>query len=231
MEEKKGGKGLAIASLVMGILAIVNSFIPFLNIISYIFAILAIIFGIIGIVKKNGLGMAIAGLAMGVLSMILATTINHGTVKVIDDAVNEVKNAYVDINGKTSFKLNESFQNKYEKITVTEINTDFKDYNEFFEPDAGNKVVMVKLEIENVSTENDELYVSSMEFNAYADSVAAESFYGANGSYNSITATVGKGKKAIGYLFYEVPANAQKITVEYNANFWVEGNTVEFIIQ
>ena len=207
MEEKKGGKGLAITSLVMGILAIVNSFIPFLNIISYIFAILAVIFGIIGIVKKNGLGMAIAGLAMGVLSMILATTINHGTVKVIDDAVNEVKNAYVDINGKTSFKLNESFQNKYEKITVSEIHTDFKDDNE------------------------DELYVSSMEFNAYADSVAAESFYGANDSYNSITATVGKGKKAIGYLFYEVPANAQKITVEYNANFWVEGNTVEFIIQ
>ena len=108
MEEKKGGKGLAITSLVMGILAIVNSFIPFLNIISYIFAILAVIFGIIGIVKKNGLGMAIAGLAMGVLSMILATTINHGTVKVIDDAVNEVKNAYVDINGKTTKKLNES---------------------------------------------------------------------------------------------------------------------------
>ena len=231
MEEKKGGKGLAIASLVMGILAIVNSFIPFLNVISYVFAILAIIFGIIGIVKKNGLGMAIAGLVLGILSMILATTINKGTVKVIDDAVKDAKNAYVDINGKTSFKVNESFQNKYEKITVTEVNTDFKDYNSYFGPDAGNKVVMLKVEVENVNEGNDELYVSSLEFSAYADGVAAETFYVTTDGYNDLSATVGKGKKTIGYLFYEVPVSAQKITVEYNANFWVDGNTVEFIVQ
>ena len=32
-------------------------------------------------------------------------------------------------------------------------------------------------------------------------------------------------------MFYEVPENAQKITVEYNADFWTDGNTIEFIIQ
>lgn len=88
MEEKKqGGKGLAIASLVLGILAIINSFIPFLNFISYIFAILAIIFGIIGIVKKNGRGLAIAGLVLGVITFIIATSINVATSSVIDEAL------------------------------------------------------------------------------------------------------------------------------------------------
>lgn len=88
MEEKKQpGKGFAITALVMGILAIINSFIPFLNIISYVFAILAVIFGIVGIVKKAGKGLAIAGLVLGILSLILATVINAGTSLAIDEAL------------------------------------------------------------------------------------------------------------------------------------------------
>lgn len=149
----------------------------------------------------------------------------------VDDAIDETKNSYEDINGKTSFNKNESFQNKYEKITMTEVNTDFKDYGEYLEPSNGNKVVMLKFEVENISDENDELYVSSLEFNAYADGVAAESYYGANEQYNDLSATVGKGKKTIGYVFYEVPKDSQKITVEYNADFWTDGNVVEFIVQ
>lgn len=88
-KETKGGSGLAVAALVLGILAIINSFIPFLNVISYVFAILAVIFGIIGIVKKNGKGMAIAGLVMGILTFIIATAINSGTSKAIDEALND----------------------------------------------------------------------------------------------------------------------------------------------
>lgn len=89
MEEKKPvSKGFAITALIMGILAIVNSFIPFLNVVSYIFAILAIIFGIIGIVKKGGKAMAIVGLVLGGVSLILATAINNGTSQAIDEAVN-----------------------------------------------------------------------------------------------------------------------------------------------
>lgn len=90
MEEKKqAGKGFAITALIMGILAIVNSFIPFLNIISYIFAILAVIFGIVGIVKKTGRAMAIVGLVLGGVSLILATAINAGTSTAIDEVLND----------------------------------------------------------------------------------------------------------------------------------------------
>ena len=149
----------------------------------------------------------------------------------VDDAVKETTNSYNDINGKTSFKVNESFQNKYEKITMTEVNTNFTDYSEYLDPKDGNKVVMLKFEVENINDKNDELYVSSLSFNAYADGIAAESFYSGNDKYNDLSATVGKGKKAIGYVFYEVPKDAQKITVEYNADFWVDGTTIEFIIQ
>ena len=149
----------------------------------------------------------------------------------VNDAVEETKDSYKDINGKTSFKENETFQNKYEKITMTEVETNFKDYSEYTKPKSGNKVVMLKFEVENINDENDELYVSSMSFNAFADGVAAETFYAGNDKYNDLSATLGKGKKAVGYLFYEVPKKADKITVEYNADFWTDGNAIEFVVQ
>lgn len=149
----------------------------------------------------------------------------------VNDAVEDTKNSYKDINGKTSFKINETFQNKYEKITMTEVNTNVTDYDEYFGQKDDNKIIALKFEIENIDDDNDELYVSSMSFNAYADGVAADSYIYGSDEYNDLSATVGKGKKAVGYVLYEVPKNAQKITVEYNADFWTDGTTIEFIVQ
>lgn len=154
----------------------------------------------------------------------------NGCSNVVDDAVDEIKNSYKDINGKTSFNVNETFQNKYEKITMTEVNTNFTDYNKYLGPKDGNKVIMLKFEFENINEDRDELYVSSLSFNAYADNEAADTFYGGNDKYKDLSATVGKGKKAVGYIFYEVPKNAKKIIVEYNADFWTDGNSIEFVI-
>lgn len=155
----------------------------------------------------------------------------NGCSNAVNDAVNETKDAYKDINSKTSFKVNETFENKYEKITMTEVNKNFTNYSEFSKPSSGKKYVMVKFEVENISEEKDELYVSSLNFNAYADGVAVNSTFVGNDKYNDLSATVGKGKKAIGYIFYEVPANASKINIEYNADFWSDGTNIEFIVQ
>ena len=151
--------------------------------------------------------------------------------KAVDDAVKETNNEYKDKNGKTSFKINESFENKYEKITMTEVDTNFTDYSQYSGPADGKKYVMVKFEVENINTDNDELYVSDLEFNAFSDDEAVDSSYVGNDKYKSLTATVGKGKKTVGYIFYEVPKDAKKIVIDYNANFWSEGTSIEFIVQ
>ncbi len=52
-----------------------------------------------------------------------------------------------------------------------------------------------------------------------------------SGKYKDLSATIGKVKKTVGYILYEVPKNAEKITVEYNADFWTDGSTIEFIVQ
>lgn len=154
-----------------------------------------------------------------------------GCVNSVDESLKETSNSYNDINGKKSFKVNEPFQNKYTKITMTETSIDFKDYSEYLEPTNGYKYIMAKFEIENVDEESDEHYISSVDFNAYADGMAVESAYVGNDNYKDLSATLGKGKKAFGYVFYEVPTNATEITIEYRADFWTDGNNIEFIIQ
>ena len=88
-----------------------------------------------------------------------------------------------------------------------------------------------KFEIENIDEKSDEQYISSLNFNAYADGIAVESKYIVNDIYKDISATLGKGKKTIGYVFYEVPINSTEITIEYSTDFWTDGNNIEFVVQ
>ena len=71
MENK--GKGFAIAALVLGICAFVFCWIPVLN---WILGILAVVFGIIALVKKAKKGMAITGLILGAVGLFVAIIIS-----------------------------------------------------------------------------------------------------------------------------------------------------------
>ncbi len=70
----KDRKGLAIASLVLGILALVLFCIPY---VPEICGILALIFGIIGL-KSSKRGMSIAGIVTGILGIVLCVVLYIG---------------------------------------------------------------------------------------------------------------------------------------------------------
>ena len=180
--------------------------------------------------KKGLPGWAKALIIIGIIFVLIVGCVN-GCTDAVNEAVEETNDSYKDESGKTSFKVNESFQNKNEKITMTEVNTNFTDHSEYSRPTDGYKYVMVKFEVENINPENDELYVSSLDFNADADGIAVDTAYIGNDQYKGLSATLAKGKKSVGYIFYEVPVNAQKITISYNPNFWTDGNAIEFIVQ
>lgn len=147
----------------------------------------------------------------------------------VSDAMEETEKEYLDINGKTSFKVGDTFQNKFLKVSMTEVNDNFKKYSEYATVRSGYKVVMVKFDAENIG-ESDQ-YVSYLDFDCYADDVAVEYFYSVDDDkYPSLSATLSKGKKTSGYAFYEVPKDAKKIVLEYDAS-WLEDTNIEFIIK
>lgn len=68
--------GMAVASLVLGIIGIATSFLPIVNNGSFFLAILGVIFGIVGIVginkgKKKGKGLGIAGIVLSVVTIVV----------------------------------------------------------------------------------------------------------------------------------------------------------------
>ena len=70
------GTGFAVTSMVLGILALLFSFIPLVNAVTFPLAIIALTFGGIAMTKKyQGHGMAITGVVTGVLSLVVAIAV------------------------------------------------------------------------------------------------------------------------------------------------------------
>ncbi|OFQ97556.1 DUF5067 domain-containing protein [Alloscardovia sp. HMSC034E08] len=92
----KSTSALAITSLILGVIALVLSFIPIINNFAFVLAIIGVIFGVIGLVatgkkgKKKGRGLAIAGVVTTVLAMVITFAMQSAFSKAIDDATKEV---------------------------------------------------------------------------------------------------------------------------------------------
>lgn len=97
--------------------------------------------------------------------------------------------------------------------------------NEFIQPKEGNVYYKMDFEFENIS-DSDE-YISSFSFNCYADGYSVEQAY-MDGE--QLDATLSPGKKTKGSVFFEVPKDANEITIEYETNFWTE-NKIVFIVK
>ena len=110
--EKKNSSGLAAAGMVLGIIGVVLSFIPIINNIAFFIGILALIFGIIGIVKKAGKGKAIAGIVLGILSIVITLAMQS----TVSDAIDE-----------TSKELDKITGNSTEEVLKTEANVTLGD--------------------------------------------------------------------------------------------------------
>ena len=80
--------GPAVAALVTGIIALVLSWIPGINLIAFVLGIVAVITGIIGMRNANAgagrKGMAITGLVTGILALILGVLVYVGLASFIN---------------------------------------------------------------------------------------------------------------------------------------------------
>lgn len=86
MEAKKKQSGLATAGMVLGIIAIVLSFIPVINFIAIILGALAFIFGVVALIKKASTGKAVTAVILGALSVVIAVVMLMSIGKAVDDA-------------------------------------------------------------------------------------------------------------------------------------------------
>ena len=97
MEEKiikediteKRQSALGVTSLVLGIIAIIIAFIPFLNIISLPIAVVAIVFGIITVVRLS-VKKVISGIILSILAIVIAFSITIFAITIVDKSGKEL---------------------------------------------------------------------------------------------------------------------------------------------
>lgn len=113
------------------------------------------------------------------------------------------------------------------KITYQECDSDWRGYNQFMTPQSGNKVVRAYFIFEN--TGDIDQFCSGFEFSCYADGVSSSSFLWAADD-NLSSANLSPGRKLQGYVYFEVPTDAEEIELEYETSFWTQDKAI-FIVE
>ncbi|MBQ8210719.1 MAG: DUF2116 family Zn-ribbon domain-containing protein [Clostridia bacterium] len=98
-------------------------------------------------------------------------------------------------------------------------------YSQYSAPADGNMIVRIALEVVNNGTSD--FGITMYDFNCYADNQAMSEYWNAD---DWISATVSSGRSASGYVYFEVPANAESIEIEYETNYWTDEKAV-FVVE
>ena len=99
--QQKKGAGLAIASMVVGIIALLLSWIPIINNLAAVMAVVGLGLGIPALIRARrgthqGTGMAITGLVTSVLAIVLVILTQMLFVKAIDEVENSINESLAD---------------------------------------------------------------------------------------------------------------------------------------
>lgn len=152
-----------------------------------------------------------------------------------DAPVDSDNNAVVDQNDdKTTETTTEANDGKYHVgdklvengVEITYVSAEkWTGYSQYSAPAAGNMVVRIELSV--VNNGSTDFGITSFDFNCYADNQAMSEYWSAD---DWISATVSSGRTASGYVYFEVPENAESIEIEYETNLWTDEKAV-FVVE
>jgi len=195
--------GLGTASMVLGIIAIVGCWIPFLNIFSIILGFVGLFLGIPALItllvkKKGSSGKIIAGLILCSLTLFIAFSMNGAATDAINESVDEFNSSMDEMSG-----------NKTEDILKNDLDVKFGTYktdgNQYFE--SGKLEVTVT----NKSTESKSYSIKVEALDDSGTRIATDSVYanslgaGQTAKYETFTfSDVDKLKTAKTFNVYEV---------------------------
>lgn len=96
--------------------------------------------------------------------------------------------------------------------------------NEFIQPKEGYVYWRFEFKFENIS-DADKTVSSMADWECYADNANVDQTW--IGNENGLDASLSPGRTTQGAVYFEVPANASSIELEYDINFW-ENNKIIF---
>ena len=208
---------MGIASLIIGIIVLLIALIPLFGGVVFTPAVIGLVLGIVYVSKQSKekafKGTGVAGIVLCSISIILIIGyyILFG-ILAVTDSLSEI-GILKNISKQTTLNVGDNFESNGMQITYKSLDKDYKDYMGERKVKDGYKIIKLGIEVKNVGSDYE--YISNQDFCCYADDYVCDNIYFETES--TLEATLSKGKKAQGYLFFEVPENAQSVTVESNS--------------
>lgn len=112
-------------------------------------------------------------------------------------------------------------------IIYKSCDSDFKKYSQYADIKDGYKIIQAVFDFEN----NSDTDTSLNGFECYADGVKCEEFYSVDDYSSPTLESVSAGRKLLdAKVYYEVPANAETIELEYQYDYW-NGDKFIFVVE
>ena len=112
------------------------------------------------------------------------------------------------------------------KITCTNVNTNFQNYNEYADIRPGYTVIKADFKFENTGDRN--VYISFDDFECYADYEDYDYFYSVDNA--TFSASLPSGETYQASVYFQIPSNSNSIVLEYETNTWSE-REFRFVVQ
>ena len=94
--------------------------------------------------------------------------------------------------------------------------------NMYLQPEDGYMYIRLKISAENTSSVD--RYISSFEFECYADGKKVSAAYVGDNTLEG--GNLSSGRQTEGYIYFSVPVNAKEIEVEYETSFWTDKKAI-----
>lgn len=189
--------GMAVASLVLGIVGIATSFIPIVNNASFFLGILGVIFGIVGVVgisrgKKKGKGLGIAGIVLSVVTIVVVLITQSLFSAAIDSAASNLNTS------ATTSQTQQSQQSSSASNAVAATSSASAPYEVTIDDGtlttdyAGNQAILVTYTFTN-NSDDDASFTVNVLNKAFQNGVQLDTAIGAGGDASASLATIKPG--------------------------------------
>ena len=189
--------------------------------------------------KKKGLpAWAIVLIVLGglgllvVIAIVVFVIIGVNALKKVDadDLKNKIEN-YIEENTESTLRgtIDDTLSSDEIKLTLTGAYM-YDSIGEEYIPTEGKEYLLFFFEVENVS--DDDKYISSYNFKGYADgiSIPVKGIIKEVDGLNDLSADLVSGKKAKGFVAFEIPEDWQEFEIWYNGNSWGSKNLVFTVV-
>ena len=137
MKDEKKNDGLAVASLILGIIGLCTSFIPIINNLSFVMAVVAFVLAIAALSKKSKIGMAITSIVLAFFTVVFTI----GAQQTFSDAINDA-----------SKEIDKAVGNSTEEILANDAEVEIGNF-EIQEDKYGFKSSELKVKVTNKTSE------------------------------------------------------------------------------